>query len=272
MMLRANALSGGYGTREVVREADLTVAEGECVAVLGPNGAGKSTLLRLLAGILAPSGGEVELRGRPLAAWRRREVAREVGFVPQMVNFAFPLTVGETVQQGRAPHLGAWRPPSPRDHAAVDTALARVGLSDRSDVSVQRLSGGERQLVLLARALASEPRLLLLDEPTAALDVRHQLEIAGILGELIAEGVGAVLVAHDWNFALRLADRLVVLHDGRVRASGTPEEVLCPELFREIFGVHADLIPREGGAPLIALRSVAEGRRSAPGEGVPRQP
>ena len=272
MILRATALSGGYGAREVVRGVDLSVAEGECVAVLGPNGAGKSTLLRLLAGILAPSGGEVELRGRPLASWRRREVAREVGFVPQMVNFAFPLTVGETVQQGRAPHLGAWRPPSPRDHAAVGAALARVGLSDRSDASVHRLSGGERQLVLLARALASEPRLLLLDEPTAALDVRHQLEIAGILGELIAEGVGVVLVAHDWNFALRLAHHLVVLHGGRVRASGTPEEVLRPELFREVFGVHADLIPGEGGAPLIALRSVAQDPRSAPRADRPRQP
>jgi iron complex transport system ATP-binding protein len=272
MLLRATGLSGGYGAREVVRGVDLAVAEGECVAVLGPNGAGKSTLLRMLAGILAPTAGQVELRGRALASWRRREVAREVGFVPQIVNFAFPVTAGEVVQQGRAPHLGAWRPPTPHDHAAVAAALARVGLSDRTSAAVQRLSGGERQLVLLARALASEPRLLLLDEPTGALDVRHQLEIAGILRELIAEGVGAVLVAHDWNFALRLAHRLVVIHEGRVWASGTPEEVLRPELFHDVFGVHADLIPRADGVPLIALRSVAEDRRGKPAGGGPRQP
>jgi iron complex transport system ATP-binding protein len=257
-LLRASALSGGYGGDEVVRAVDLAVAEGECVAVLGPNGAGKSTLLRLLAGILPASSGSVELRGRSLPAWRRREVAREVGFVPQIVNLAFPLTVTEVVQQGRAPHLGPWRPPSPRDHAAVEAAIERVGLSDRTTVAVQRLSGGERQLVLLARALASEPRLLLLDEPTAALDVRHQLELAGILRQLVSEGVGAVLVAHDWNFALRLAQRLVVLHHGRVWAAGTPEEVMRPGLFRDVFGVEVDILQRDDGPPVVLPRTLAK--------------
>jgi iron complex transport system ATP-binding protein len=257
-LLRASALSGGYGDDEVVREVDLAVAEGECVAVLGPNGAGKSTLLRLLAGILPASSGHVELRGKTLQAWRRREVAREVGFVPQIVNFAFPVTVTEVVQQGRAPHLGPWRPPSPHDHAAVDAALARVGLSERSTTAVQRLSGGERQLVLLARALASEPRLLLLDEPTAALDVRHQLELAGVLRQLVAEGVGAVLVAHDWNFALRIAHRVVVLHHGRVRAAGPPPEVLRSELFREVFRVEVDILWRDDGPPTVLPKTIAK--------------
>jgi iron complex transport system ATP-binding protein len=257
-LLRASALSGGYGGDEVVRAVDLAVAEGECAAVLGPNGAGKSTLLRLLAGILPASSGNVELRGKSLPAWRRREVAREVGFVPQIVNLAFPLTVTEVVQQGRAPHLGPWRPPSPRDHAAVEAAIARVGLSDRSTVAVQRLSGGERQLVLLARALASEPRLLLLDEPTAALDVRHQLELAGILRQLASEGVGVVLVAHDWNFALRLAQRLVVLHHGRVWAAGPPEDVMRPELFRDVFGVEVDILRRDDGPPMVLPRTLAK--------------
>jgi ABC-type cobalamin/Fe3+-siderophores transport system ATPase subunit len=258
-LLRASALSGGYDGDDIVRGIDLEVAEGECVAVLGPNGAGKSTLLRLLAGILPSNSGEVELRGRALRAWRRREVAREVGLVPQSVSFAFPLTVAEVVQQGRAPHLGPWKPPSPRDHAAVDAAIARVGLSGRRTAAIQHLSGGERQLVLLARTLASEPRLLLLDEPTAALDVRHQLEFAGIVRQLVAEGVGAVLVAHDWNFALRLAHRLLVLHHGRVAASGWPAEVLRGDLFREVFGVEVEVLQREGGAPTVLPRRLAEG-------------
>ncbi|OYV89879.1 MAG: hypothetical protein B7Z68_11860 [Acidobacteria bacterium 21-70-11] len=254
-MLAASALSGGYGGAEVVREVDLAVAEGDCVAVLGPNGAGKSTLLRLLAGILPATSGAVELRGRPLAAWRRREVAQAVGFVPQNVSFAFPLTVAEVAQQGRAPHLGPWRPPSPRDHAAVAAALERVGLAGREGAAVQRLSGGERQLVLLARALASEPRVLLLDEPATALDVRHQLDLVAILRELTAKGVGSVVVVHDWNFALRVANRVAVLHGGRLRAAGTPEEVLRPELFRAVFGVDVELVERPGDVPFVVPRA-----------------
>ncbi|MBZ5587601.1 MAG: ABC transporter ATP-binding protein [Acidobacteriia bacterium] len=254
-LLEARELSGGYGADDVVRRVDLTVTEGQCVGVLGPNGAGKSTLLRLLAGILPTTSGMVELIGRPLATWRRREVARVIGFVPQAVSFAFPLTVAEVVQQGRAPHLGPWRPPAPRDHAAVAAAIARVGLSGRETTAVQRLSGGERQLVLLARALASEPRLLLLDEPATALDVRHQLELVAILRALVRSGVGVVLVLHDWNLALRLADRLVILKGGQVSAVGAPAEVVRPDLFREVFGVEIALVPEPGGVPLIVARS-----------------
>ena len=263
-LLEACSLSGGYGGADVVRGVDLAVAKGECVAVLGPNGAGKSTLLRLLAGILPPSSGRVELVGKPLAGWRRRDAARLLGFVPQAVSFAFPLTVSEVVQQGRAPHLGPWRPAAPRDHAAVASAIARVGLGGREATPVQRLSGGERQLVLLARALASEPRLLLLDEPATALDVRHQLDLVAILGGLAREEVGVVLVVHDWNLALRLAERLVVLENGRVRAAGTPSEVVRPELFRAVFGVDVDLVPQPGGAPLVIARERSSGADELP--------
>ena len=262
-ILEARGVSGGYGAGDVVRGATLAVGEGECVAVLGPNGAGKSTLLRLLAGILPPTGGDVALSGRPLAAWRRRDAARVVGFVPQSVSFAFPLTVAETVFQGRAPHLGPWRPAAPRDHAAVDAAIARVGLAGREATAVQRLSGGERQLVLIARALAGDPRLLLLDEPATALDVSHQLALVAVLKDLVADGVGVVLAIHDWNLATRLASTLVVLEGGRVRASGPPAAVIGPELFRAVFGVEIDLVPQDGAFPLIVPRATVgvEGRR-----------
>ncbi len=264
-LLAARALAGGYGGPDVVRGVDLALDEGERVAVLGPNGAGKSTLLRLLAGVLAPRAGAVELRGTPLARWRRRDVARVVGFVPQSVSFAFPLTVAEVVQQGRAPHLGPWRPPGPHDHAAVAAAIARVGLAGRERTPVQRLSGGERQLVLLARALASEPRLLLLDEPATALDVRRQLDLVEILAGLAREGVGALLVVHDWNLALRAADRLVILQGGAVEAAGVPADVLRPELFRAVFGVEIELVPRPGEPPFVVARSAAGA--PAPGHG-----
>ncbi len=259
MLLAARAVAGGYGGTDVVRGVDLAVGEGERLAVLGPNGAGKSTLLRLLAGVLPPTGGSVELCGTPLVGWRRREAARVVAFVPQSVTFAFPLTVAEVVQQGRAPHLGAWRPAGPHDHAAVARAIARVGLAGREAAPVQRLSGGERQLVLLARALAAEPRLLLLDEPATALDVRRQLDLADILARLADEGVGVVLVVHDWNFALRIADRLAIVHDGRVAASGAPGDVLRPELFRAAFGVEIELVPRADGPPLVVAHSPGPG-------------
>ena len=257
-MLQASGLGGGYGPKAVLADIDIALDAGECVALLGPNGAGKSTLLRLLAGILPAQRGEVRLDGRPLGAWRRRDVARVLGYVPQLVSFAFPLTVCEVVEQGRAPHLGPWRPPAPADRAAVDTAIARVGLADRVRIPIQHLSGGERQLVVLARALAGEPRLLLLDEPANALDVRHQIELVGILTELVRSGVGVLLVAHDWNLAMRLAHRVVVLDRGRVAATGPPTEVLRPEVLRRIFGVETELLRCDDGASVIVARAPAQ--------------
>ena len=253
-MLSARAVTGGYPGHEVLHGVDLEVAAGACVALLGPNGAGKSTLLRMLAGILAPRTGSVDLCDRPLASWRRREAAKVVGYVPQNVALTFPLTVREFVEQGRAPHLGAWRPPTPEDHAAVAGALATVRLTDRAATPVQRLSGGERQLAVLGRALATQARLLILDEPAAALDVRHQLDLVAILRQLVRAGVGVVLVAHDWNLALRLADRIVVLAAGRVVAAGTPAEVVRPELFLDVFGVDVEILMRADGAALIVPR------------------
>jgi len=250
-LLAAVGVAGGYGGRAIVDGVSLRVEPGRCVAILGPNGAGKSTLLRLLAGILPPTAGGVTLLDRPLRTWRRRDVAKAVGFVPQLLALTFPITVRELVEQGRAPHLGPWRPPSAEDHAAVARALARVDLVAQAPRPFQTLSGGERQRALLARALACEPSVLLLDEPAAALDVGHQLELVGIVRQLLADGVGAVLVVHDWNLALRLADEIVVLHAGRVHAAGPPTVLLAGGVFSEVFGVAVDVLRCPDGTPVV---------------------
>jgi iron complex transport system ATP-binding protein len=250
-LLAASGLTGGYGARAVVENVDVSLVPGRCLAILGPNGAGKSTLLRLLAGILPPTAGTVELLGRPLPTWRRRDIAKVVGFVPQLLALTFPLSVRELVEQGRAPHLGPWRPPSAADHAAVARALARVDLERQTLTPVQNLSGGERQRALLARALASEPRALLLDEPAAALDVGHQLELVAVVRQLLEEGVGAALVVHDWNLALRLADDMIVLDSGRVYAAGPPESVIRSGVFQDVFGVTVEVARRPDGAPYV---------------------
>ncbi len=258
-LLAAIGVSGGYEAGDVVRDVSMALEPGRCLAVLGPNGSGKSTLMRMLAGILPARSGEVRLLGTPLHQLKRRRIARTVAFVPQVVEFAFRLSVEETVQQGRAPHLGPWRPATPADHAAVARAIALVALTAKIATPVQHLSGGERQRVLLARALATEPRILLLDEPAAALDVRHQLELVDIVRRRLDDGVAAVVVLHDWNLALRMADDLLVLHDGAVHAYGPAADVISPELFSTVFGVEVD-VERGGARPLVVPRRLA--RRS----------
>jgi len=250
-LLRACGAGGGYGGRLVVEAVDLQIGPGSCTALIGPNGAGKSTLLRLLAGVLPTSSGSVELFGRPLHQWRRRDVAKHVAFVAQQIHFAFPVSVREFVEQGRAPHLGAWKPAGPTDRRAVGAALERVGLADAADRPVQCLSGGERQRVLLARALAGEPRVLLLDEPAANLDVAHQLELVELLRRLHGEGAGSVVVVHDWNLAARLADRAVILAAGRVQASGAAGEVLTPRMFMRVCGVRTEMLAAADGSPVF---------------------
>ncbi len=257
ILLESRGLCGGYGGSAALREVDLVVGEGTCTVILGPNGAGKSTLLRLLAGILAPTRGEVTLLGRPLPSWRRREVARHVGYLPQFVDFSFPLTVEEVVEQGRAPHLGPWRPPDAHDRAAIRRALERMELVPFARRPVRTLSGGERQRVLLARALATEPLLLLLDEPAAALDVRHQMELVAVVQELRRGGTGVVLVLHDWNLGLRLADQVLLLKEGAVVAAGPPEALLCPKLFRSVFGVSVRLLGSDTAPPYLVPVGVA---------------
>lgn len=229
---RAEGLAYRYpgAERPAVRDVSLRVGRGELYGIVGPNGSGKSTLLRILLGSLDPDAGRVEVGGRPPGAWERRALARRVGVVPQREEVAFPLGVRDFVAMGRYPHLGPWRAERAEDRAAVEAALERCDLAGLADRPFSTLSGGERQLARVARALAQEPDVLVLDEPAVSLDLRHEMEILGLLGDLVASGgVTVVLVTHHLNAAARAAHRLLLLEEGRSRAEGPPERVLTRE-------------------------------------------
>jgi iron complex transport system ATP-binding protein len=217
--------------------ASLSVASGACVALVGPNGAGKTTALRALLGLVPLDRGAARVLGRPVAQWRSDELARTVGVVVQREEPAFPITVLETVAMGRYAHLGRWRPFGRADREAVERALAAADVAGLRDRLVQTLSGGEWQRVRVARALAQEPRALVLDEPTASLDLRHEMELFELLSGLVrGRGLAALVVSHHLNVAARFADRLVLVHGGRVVADDVPERVLEPVRLAEVFG------------------------------------
>ncbi len=227
----------------------LDVPHGACTAVLGPNGSGKSTLLRLLLGVLRPAGGEVAFHDRPMRHWTRDAVAREVGVVPQGEEIVFPLSVRELVAMGRYPHLGPWRREGPRDAGAIVEAMTRCDVSPLADRPISTLSGGERQLARIARALAQQPNALALDEPTVALDVRHEMAIFELLRDLVARGVTVLLITHNLNLAARYADRLLLLDRGRVAADGPPREVLNRELVEAVYGWPVRMLNHPGPGP-----------------------
>ncbi|HVA69543.1 MAG TPA: ABC transporter ATP-binding protein [Candidatus Binataceae bacterium] len=235
-ILSARDLTGGYGDRAVLHSVSLDAAPGEMLAIVGPNGAGKSTLLRILAGSLRPWKGAVELMGAPLESYERRTLARSLAFVAQEYPVAFPFTVLEVVLMGRAPHLGAFHLESGRDLEVAHDALARLGLLELAARPIQEISGGERKRVFLARALAQEPRVAMLDEPTAHLDLRHIAEIFARLAELRStHGLAVVATLHDLNAAAQYADRVMILKDGAAVGYGPPEEVLTEQLLQEVY-------------------------------------
>lgn len=234
---RSRAARGGAGRPFALRGVSLAVAPGEVVGLLGPNSAGKTTLLRLVTGVLAPVAGEVLLDGSPLRTAGPWAVGRAVAMVPQEAPRPFPFTVAELVLMGRYPH-GPWRYfESEEDLAAARDAMAATRVLELGPLPLDELSGGERQRALLARALAQEPRLLVLDEPTAHLDLRHQVEAAELLRRANRErGVGILLVSHDLGLAAELCDRLVLLSEGRVVRAGSPEAVLEGPVLEAVFG------------------------------------
>lgn len=238
-------------------DVSLDVPDGCLYAVLGPNGSGKSSLMKALMGVVPVAAGTVEIDGRPLGTWRRRELARAVGVVPQSETIAFPLRVGEMVGMGRYPHLGALAPEGRRDREAVARALEQCDVVELRDRDVTTLSGGELQRVRVARALAQEPCALLLDEPTASLDIHHEMAILELLRDWADEGMTVVVVTHGLELAARFADRVLVLSGGTVAAEGPPAEVFRAEVLERVYRWPLQVThdPSTGAPRITPLRS-----------------
>ncbi len=244
------------GDADAVRDLTLSVAAGELVGIVGPNGSGKTTLLRLLLGVLRPSSGSVAMAGRAVVRWSRRDLARMVGVVAQREEPMFPLRVDQTVLLGRYPHLGPLGAARRRDHEAVHHALERCDVAHLANRWVDTLSGGEWQRVRIARALAQEPAALVLDEATANLDIRHEMEVFELTSRLVRhEDIAGIVVTHHVNLVARYADRLVVMDRGIARASGPPETVLQKAILEDVFEWPVAVTRWRGVPQYVPLRS-----------------
>ncbi|CAL9588875.1 Ferric enterobactin transport ATP-binding protein FepC [Nocardiopsis dassonvillei] len=242
-VLSAEGLTLGYGAEPVVRDLDLSIAEGEFTVIVGPNGCGKSTLLKALGRINRPVGGRVLLHGADIRAQRAKAVARRMAMLPQSPTAPEGITVRGLAARGRFPHHTLLRQWSPADDEAVDRALGLTGLTDLADARVGALSGGQRQRAWVAMVLAQDTGLLLLDEPTTYLDIAHQYDLLELFADLHRRGRTVVAVLHDLAQAARFATRLVLMNRGSVVADGPPEEVITADRVEEVFGLPCDVVP-----------------------------
>ena len=253
MILSGHGLTIGYSGHVVGRGLDVALATGEVLALLGPNGGGKTTLLKTLLGLLAPQAGEVRLADRPLSAYSSRERARLVAYVPQSHFTTFAFTVETVVLMGRTAHGNLFSRPSGTDRDAASRALDRFGIAHLRERPYTELSGGERQLVLLARALAQEPQFIVLDEPTASLDFGNQGKVLREIRALAAAGHGVLFTTHDPNHALRAADRAYLMRDGTCLAEGPAASVLSRAVLEQLYGAPIEQLddPATGGSAFL---------------------
>ena len=242
MILRTQELALGYNGSRIIKHFNLEIPAGAVLGLIGPNGSGKTTLLRALAGLIKPFEGSVFLEERDIWTIPSRERAQQIGWVPQRERLAWALTVEEVVALGRAPHRGWLLPLTLADRQVIDRVLRLTELAELKDRKVDKLSGGEFQRVLIARALAQEPRVLLLDEPVANLDVHHQMQVMDFVRELVIDqGITAVVAIHDLTSAARYCDQLILLDKGRQICAGEPDEVLQSRYITQVFKVESCL-------------------------------
>jgi iron complex transport system ATP-binding protein len=244
LVVEASGVRLAYGDREVLRGIDLRAAAGERLCLVGPNGAGKTSLLRCLTGVVRPTDGIVRLDGVPVVETSRSTLARRVAVVPAQVDLPFAMRVEDVVALGRIPHENPLTGPGAEDRAAVDQALVRASIEHLRGRDARELSMGERQLVLIALALAQGGRLIVLDEPTVHLDLRHQVEVLTLLADLSErDGITVIAVLHDLAMAARFFGRMVLIDGGRAVADGPPGEVLTPARVLGVYGVDARFVP-----------------------------
>ena len=258
MILQTRAITVRYkpGRPPALEDVSCQVESSELVAVVGPNGSGKTTLVRALLGLVPLEKGSALVQGREVGTWPRRLLAQVVGVVGQQEEPVFSLTVAETVMLGRYARLGPIAAPGEVDRAAVVAALERCDIVNLAERPVDSLSGGEWKRVRIARALAQEPRALVLDEPTASLDVRHEMELLELVRQLVDDGLAGLVITHHLNLAARFADRIILLNQGGVVAEGTPHDVLRQEIISQVFEWPVAVTTWSDGAPqVVPLRA-----------------
>ncbi len=236
-VLAAHRLGFGYGAKAVGRDVDLDVRAGEVVCLLGPNGSGKTTLFKTMLGLLPAQAGEMRLGGTPMRSLQRADIARRVAYVPQAHAAHFPFRVLDMVVMGRTAHLGLFAAPTPEDSRKALAALETLGIGALADTEYTRISGGQRQLALVARALAQDAPAIVMDEPTASLDFGNQVVVLSEVKRLAAQGLAVLLSTHDPDHAFSIATRVALLDGGRLLAQGAPADVLTAARLRAVYGV-----------------------------------
>jgi iron complex transport system ATP-binding protein len=246
-MLEVRELAFGFPGRTVGRDVSFTLATGDVLCVLGPNGGGKTTLFRTLLGLIEKHSGSIKLQGKSLEELSRAAIARRIGYVPQGHSAYFAFTVREFVLMGRTAHLGAFAAPAKKDIQVAEHALESLGIAQLADKPVTEISGGERQLALVARALAQQPRLLVLDEPTASLDFGNQVRVLQKMTALARSGIAVLFSSHDPDHAFLCATRALLLAEGRVLEAGAPREVIRADTLERMYRVSVRVVPLPGG-------------------------
>lgn len=261
MKLELAGIQFGYGNSDLLRDISFEVAEGEVLSLVGPNGAGKTTILKCINKILKMKKGRVLLEGRNVAAMKPREMARSFGYVPQSSPASFPLTVFDMVLLGRKPYIG-WKA-GRRDREIVLGIIKLMGLDEMAFRNFNELSGGEQQRVLIARAFAQEPQVLLLDEPISNLDMRYQFEILDTVAVMVRErGLAVVMAIHDLNLAARFSDRIVMLKNGRIFADGKCHEVIDADNIRKVYGIEVTVYGDSGMPQIVPIGTIAKKKLS----------
>jgi iron complex transport system ATP-binding protein len=257
MKLKVKDVKFSYASVPVLKDVCIELTESEMLGVVGPNGAGKSTLIRCIDRILKTQGGSILLDERDIKEMRLMELAKKMGYIPQSTSQVFPATVFDTVLMGRRPHIG-WRS-SEKDTEKVLKTLQMLNIKSFAMRDINELSGGQQQKVFIARALTQEPDVLLLDEPTSNLDIKHQLEVMDIIKNIVREkGIAAIMAIHDLNLASRYADRIIMMYSGEIFSAGDPVSVLTPDNIKRVYGVVAEVNNNNGRPYIVPIRPVRQ--------------